>query len=243
MTATKTINLCTAFLFLSFVCKAQVSTTIRQYVLGKDFYAWDKDQYSMVASFAGINQISELSIFIEDDGYKIPVHLLKRDMNAEKRFLDMNLQLGDTLRIIGRGSMIRFGREQFKGLVDAVIFRETAKREQTIPEAKSTSLDVVFDKSPTFKGKDVNEFAKWVNRHLRYPEIAKENGVQGRVTAQFTVDEEGQVTDVRILRGVDESLDKEALRVISLSPRWEPATRNGEPVSVTFTFPVIFGLR
>lgn len=242
MVMTKTIKLCVAFIMLSLACEAQVLTTVRQYVMGKDPEVWDETQYSMVATFAGLNEISDLSIFIEADGFKIPVYILKKDMNAEKRFLDMNLHPGDTVRIIGRGSMIRIGKERFKGLIDATILREMVVRESLSFESQITPDQEIHHTRPTFRGGGADEFAIWVNKHLRYPRIAKENGVQGRVITQFTIDDEGWMTNVRVLRGVDESLDQEALRVIRMSPRWEPALQEGKPVSVTFTFPVIFSL-
>jgi len=86
-------------------------------------------------------------------------------------------------------------------------------------------------------------FSKWVNERLVYPEIAKENGVQGKVMLQFTIEKDGRVTNVRVLRGVDPSIDKEAVRVVSSSPRWKPGELDGRKVRVTYTFPVIFQLR
>ena len=96
---------------------------------------------------------------------------------------------------------------------------------------------------PTFMGGDANKFSTWVNQRLVYPDIAKENGVQGRVTLQFTVGKDGSLYNIKVLRGVDPSLDKEAVRVASLSPKWTPGMQRGEPVPVTYTFPVIFQLR
>lgn len=78
---------------------------------------------------------------------------------------------------------------------------------------------------------------------LVYPEIAKENGVQGRVTLQFTVEKDGSVTNVKVLRGVDSSLDKEAVRVVQSSPKWKPGKQRDRTVKVTYTFPVMFQLR
>ena len=81
------------------------------------------------------------------------------------------------------------------------------------------------------------------HEQVPYPEIAKENGVQGRVTLQFTVEKDGSVTKVKVLRGVDPSLDKEAVRVVSMSPKWKPGKQRDRAVPVTYTFPVIFQLR
>ena len=101
----------------------------------------------------------------------------------------------------------------------------------------------LVEQKPSFKGGDANEFSKWVNQRLVYPEIAKENGVQGRVMLQFTVNADGSVSNVKVLRGVDPSLDKEAVRVVSSSPKWTPGKQRDRAVKVTYTFPVIFQLR
>ena len=101
----------------------------------------------------------------------------------------------------------------------------------------------LVEEKPTFQGGDANEFSKWVNKNLVYPDIAKENGVQGRVLLQFTVNTDGSVSNVKVLRGVDSSLDKEAVRVVSQSPKWKPGKQRDRAVKVTYTFPVFFQLR
>ncbi len=117
----------------------------------------------------------------------------------------------------------------------------SAPEEETVEE-EAIPFQLVEEK-PSFNGGDANEFSKWVNSKLVYPEIAKENGVQGRVTLQFTVNADGTVTNVKVLRGVDSSLDKEAVRVVSSSPKWKPGKQRDRAVKVTYTFPVIFQLR
>jgi protein TonB len=101
----------------------------------------------------------------------------------------------------------------------------------------------VVEEKPKFMGGDEGEFTKWVFKNMTYPEIAKENGIQGRVYISFVVTTEGKVTDVKVLRGVDPSLDKEAVRVISMSPKWTPGKQRNKPVRVRYNFPVIFQLR
>ena len=118
---------------------------------------------------------------------------------------------------------------------------DSAPEEETIEE-EAIPFQLVEEK-PSFNGGDANEFSKWVNSRLVYPEIAKENGVQGRVTLQFTVNADGSVSNVKVLRGVDSSLDKEAVRVVSSSPKWKPGKQRDRAVKVTYTFPVIFQLR
>ena len=114
--------------------------------------------------------------------------------------------------------------------------------EEEVVEEEAIPFQLVEEK-PSFQGGDANQFSKWVNSRLVYPEIAKENGVQGRVALQFTVEKDGTVTKVKVLRGVDPSLDKEAVRVVSMSPKWKPGKQRDRAVPVTYTFPVIFQLR
>ena len=113
---------------------------------------------------------------------------------------------------------------------------EEVIEEEVIPFA-------IVEEKPKFQGGDANTFSKWVNSKLVYPEIAKENGVQGRVTLQFTVNTDGSVSNVQVVRGVDASLDKEAVRIVSSSPKWTPGRQRERPVKVVYTFPVIFQLR
>lgn len=100
----------------------------------------------------------------------------------------------------------------------------------------------LVDVKPSFQGGDINHFTNWVNSRLVYPEIAKANGIQGRVTLQFTVEKDGSVTEVKVVRGVDPSLEKEAVRVVSMSPKWSPGRNKDRNVPVIYTFPVIFSL-
>ena len=102
----------------------------------------------------------------------------------------------------------------------------------------------MIEVKPTFGNGDANEFSKWVNSHLHYPEAAKAAGKQGRVILTFVVDTDGSVVDAKVLRGVDPDLDAEALRVISsCTEKWTPGMQDGKPVRVHYVFPVIFQLK
>ena len=124
--------------------------------------------------------------------------------------------------------------------VEIMDYVETVEEEVVEEEAIPFAF---VEEKPSFMGGDANAFSKWVNERLVYPEIAKENGVSGRVTLQFTVNTDGSVSNVKVLRGVDSSLDKEAVRVVSMSPKWTPGKQRDRAVKVTYTFPVIFQLR
>jgi protein TonB len=124
--------------------------------------------------------------------------------------------------------------------VEIMDYVEEVQEEQVEEEAIPFQL---VEEKPSFNGGDANEFSKWVSQHLEYPEIAKENGVQGRVTLSFTVNADGTVSNVKVLRGLDPALDKEAVRVVSSSPKWKPGKQRDRAVKVTYTFPVLFQLR
>lgn len=125
--------------------------------------------------------------------------------------------------------------------VEIIEYQEKVDEEEEIEE-EAIPFALVETK-PSFMGGDANEFSKWVNEHLEYPEIAKENGVEGRVILTFTVMPNGSLGNVQVLRGVDPSLDQEAVRVIKMSPKWTPGKQRDRVTKVTYTFPVIFKLR
>ena len=102
---------------------------------------------------------------------------------------------------------------------------------------------VVVEDMPKFNGGDpAVEFRKYIGQNLKYPEIAAENGISGRVIVQFTVSSKGKVVNAVVLAGVDPALDKEAIRVVMSSPPWTPGRQRGKPVAVLYTFPINFVL-
>jgi protein TonB len=98
----------------------------------------------------------------------------------------------------------------------------------------------IVEEMPSFQGKGEDGFREYIARNLRYPEIAAENGISGRVYVQFAVNSKGQVVDAVVVRGIDPALDQEAVRVVMSSPKWEPGRQRGTPVKVQFTFPINF---
>ena len=99
------------------------------------------------------------------------------------------------------------------------------------------------DIMPKFQGKEQNHFRVFIMENLKYPKGAQKNGISGRVFVQFDVNSKGELTSAIIVRGVSPELDKEALRVVNSSPKWEPGLEDGKPVTVRFTFPIAFALK
>lgn len=105
--------------------------------------------------------------------------------------------------------------------------------------------DVVFqvvESMPSFPGGDAALF-KYLNDNIKYPVIAQESGIQGRVICQFVVNRDGTIVDIEVVRSVDKSLDAEAVRVIERMPRWTPGKQRGKTVRVKYTLPVNFRLQ
>ena len=93
---------------------------------------------------------------------------------------------------------------------------------------------------PTFNGGDADSFVKYVQQNIKYPENALENGVEGKVTVNFVVDANGKIRNAKVVNGVDDELNAEALRVVESAPAWTPAKQNGQNVPVTCSIPVTF---
>ncbi|HDR89341.1 MAG TPA: energy transducer TonB [Bacteroidetes bacterium] len=110
-------------------------------------------------------------------------------------------------------------------------------------EVEEQQIFFIVEDMPSFQGKGQEGFREWIQQNLRYPEIAAENGISGRVFVRFVVEPNGSVSNVEVVRGVDPALDAEAVRVVSSSPKWEPGKQRGKPVRVAYTFPIVFVLQ
>ena len=102
-----------------------------------------------------------------------------------------------------------------------------------------TSVEV----KPTFNGGDADAFVKYVQQNLKYPPRALDNHEEGRVTVNFVVDQNGKVKNAKVVKGVSDALDAEALRVVSNSPDWTPGKQGGTVVPVTYSIPVVFKIQ
>ena len=93
---------------------------------------------------------------------------------------------------------------------------------------------------PSFKGGDLNEFRKWVQRRTNYPQIAIDNKIQGRVFLTFIIETDGSVSNVTIVKGVDPIIDNEAIKAIQSSPKWSPGLQRGQAVRVRYSISLNF---
>lgn len=203
-----------------------------------------------------LNQIFNTSIFTLQNGFSGRSLIKKRMiMMTKKRSKKMSgLKLFIAIPVI----LFVFSVFSCKNdeSVPLDIIDETSNTEQVsdqVDESKSSGTlqevweekpaFTVVEEMPTFQGGNINKFREWVQRNVKYPDIAKENGIQGKVFVMFLVDKEGSVQNVTILRGVDPSLDTEVIRVVKSSPTWAPGKQDGEVVPVKFTITVNFQLQ
>lgn len=197
-------------------------------------FEWSSsDKVETMELAAEVQAIEEEQIINTQEQMEIPPEMPKIPVLSDIiDIVDDDIQVNDDL-FIDMEDNANIGVEimEYHAAVE-----EEVVEEEAIPFA-------LVEQKPRFQGGDANTFSAWVNKNLQYPEIAKENGIQGRVTLQFTVNTDGSVSNVKVLRGVDASLDKEAVRIVSMSPKWEPGKQRERPVKVVYNFPVVFQLR
>jgi protein TonB len=184
---------------------------------------------------------AELQISTEDigDEEQIPITRQQQEQTpppqtqvvVELNIVDNDVQLDDQLELEDQSANDNMA-------MDIVAYTSTDDGEEVAEE-----VFIIVEDMPTFQGGDQNAFRTWIQQNLRYPEIAQENGISGKVYVQFAVNSKGEVVDVKVVRGVDPALDKEAVRVVSSSPKWVPGKQRGKPVKVQFTFPIVFVLQ
>lgn len=115
---------------------------------------------------------------------------------------------------------------------------------QDLSKSNAASNQKIYDEveeMPEFPG-GYGAMMSYLGNNIKYPVVAQENGIQGRVIVGFVVETDGSISDIKVKRSVDPSLDREALRVIKAMPKWKPGKLNGSAVRVIYTVPVVFGL-
>ena len=145
--------------------------------------------------------------------------IVENDANIEETEVATSEDKGEAVQVVSTGP--------------AVVVEEVVEEEQIFQ---------VVEEMPSFPGGDA-ECMRFLNKNIKYPTIAQENGIQGRVILQFVVNKDGSIVDVVVARSVDPYLDKEAVRVVNMMPKWKPGKQRGKPVSVKFTLTVTFRLQ
>ncbi len=168
-----------------------------------------------------------------------PDNQVKKEINLQdiEKELDKGAAAGATTT---EGSTDRnVGAVQLNQTTEPIKIEEPKKEEPKVEQKVENKILTIAEQMPSFKG-NVNA---WLSSHLSYPAVAAENGIQGKVIVKFVVGKDGSVSQAQVVRGVDPSLDKEAIRAVNSMPKWNPGMNNGQPASVWFTLPVTFKLQ
>ena len=148
----------------------------------------------------------------------------------------------EVLNIIENDSQVEESTVQASDDTQAAVEVKYTPVEVEEEEVDEQQIFQVVEENPEFPG-GMKECMKFLSNNIKYPQISQENGVQGRVIVQFVVNRDGSIVDAVVARGVDPYLDKEALRVVGLMPKWKPGKQRGKEVRVKYTLPVMFRLQ
>ena len=183
-----------------------------------------------------VEQVQKVEKVKSSIAFTPPVIKKDSEVNPEEEMKTQD-ELKETKTAIGAFDVK--GNDEAGGTVLKAV-EEIAAPEPPKHEEEQNKIFEVVEQQPQFPGGSVNG---WLADHIKYPVVAAENGISGRVVVQFVVERDGSVSQVRVVRGVDPSLDKEAQRVISSMPKWIPGKQNGQAVRSRFTVPVTFRLQ
>ncbi|MEI6275419.1 MAG: energy transducer TonB [Prolixibacteraceae bacterium] len=139
-------------------------------------------------------------------------------------------------------SKLMISDEQVSTTVNKEVVEVVEQKQEEVQEKEEQQVFVVVEEMPEFPGGEL-ALRTYIAKAIVYPTVAQENGIQGKVFVTFVVNKDGSVSNAKIARGVDASLDTEALRVVSTLPKWKPGKQRGVPVRVSYTVPISFKLQ
>ena len=189
----------------------------------------NSEQIKRLGIMTGVDYIliAEIAKF-DDENFIITSKIL----NVETAKLDKSADVQTT-------ADIKTIEKNCRILAARLLAREVA--EDNIPEYDEPFVKV--EQMPSFQGGDLNTFRNWVQSKVKYPQVAQENGISGRVLISFVVEADGTLTKIEVLQSPDSSLTDEAIRVLKMSPKWEPGRQRGLCVRVKYTVPIDFRIQ
>ncbi len=214
------------------------------YISIKDLLDYHTDgTFTIQAFYFGMSDPDSLTFFVQErEDELFPILLADNGAETQDQIAFLQeLKGGEPITIKGTLTTIAMGKESLKGFTDATILEMPVRKAEDVTFFLEKPESVLS--RPTFLGREANYFSLWVNDRLRYPAEARRKRIEGAVVMNFTIDEEGRVTNIVVKKSPHPSLEREAVRVVSRSPLWQPALRDGKPVKYTFrNYSVIFWL-
>ena len=183
-----------------------------------------------------IQQIETIAAVVEEEIIEITRQDLKPPAPPKKVEIKVLSQL---LKVVDNETVVETE-------VDFTEFDEEIEVLQSIDGVEDAVEDdtpfLVAEHMPSFQGGDLSKFHRWVQSNVVYPQMAQSNGISGRVTLTFVIEKDGSLTNIQVLQTPDRLLSDEAIRVLNMSPKWNPGKQRNQPVRVRFTLPVVFNL-
>ncbi|MBR4885820.1 MAG: energy transducer TonB [Muribaculaceae bacterium] len=214
--------------------------------------AKERAEKMSAAQLAQMEEVEEVEEEVEEQRFEQPEIEVPQEVLAtvqvtqiaivdaeevKNEVMDMEAQKEDNT---ARGVVNQEGSDdadKFQAVAEQVVVKEPE------PEpVKEEEIFVAVEQQPEFPGGNA-ALMKWLGNNIRYPQMALENGISGRVIVKFVVEKDGSVSGVTLVRGVDKDLDREALRVVKSMPKWQPGKNNGQSVRCYFTLPVTFKIQ
>jgi protein TonB len=213
--------------------------------------AKERAEKMSAAQLAQMEEVEEVEEEVEEQRFEQPEIEVPQEVLAtvqvtqiaivdaeevKNEVMDMEAQQEDNT---ARGVVNQEGSDdadKFQAVAEQVVVKEPE------PEpVKEEEIFVAVEQQPEFPG-GTEALMKWLASNVRYPQMALENGISGRVIVKFVVEKDGSVSGVTLVRGVDKDLDREAIRVVKSMPKWQPGKNNGQAVRCYFNLPVNFKL-
>ena len=145
--------------------------------------------------------------------------------------------IADLLQVVTNDTKITTDGDFAEFDEDMEIIQQVEVEEEVVEDDQPF---LIAETMPSFQGGDLNTFRAWVQSNVRFPQIALENGIQGRVVLTFVIEKDGRLTNIVVLQAPDRSLSDEAVRVLQKSPKWKPGKQRNQTVRVKYTLPVDF---
>jgi protein TonB len=193
-------------------------------------------------STSGVKQVNTLGTLTDQPVEEVLIPLIQEE--EKKQVLPPPPKLVDLILLVDNNTEITEELE----IIDSEATPETAiyaNMQKTDGPEKSIDEEIIFiapEEKPEFPGGDA-ALMNFLSQNIKYPPVAADNGIKGKVTVSFVVNKDGSISDARILRSVDQALDKEAIRVVNSMPKWKPGKQSGKPVRVSFSVPINFVLQ
>ena len=184
-----------------------------------------------------IGLIVALALVIAAFAYTPKEHRIEQvDLN----YGPVDEQIADLLQVVTNETKIATDINFAEFDEDTEVLQQVEVKEEIIEDDQPF---LTAETMPSFQGGDLNTFRKWVQDNVRFPQIALENGISGRVVLSFVIEKDGRLTNIQVLMTPDRSLSEEAIRVLNKSPKWSPGKQRNQVVRIKYTLPVDFRMQ